>query len=543
MIMDTDSRLGWGVLDEIGMGTLVLGPDGVVLRANRWFLDAAGRTFGDVHQRTLVDAFPHLRGSRLMGAVAECLEKGRAGYLTHALNQELFPLYRGSEDGGSDSRVVRQLVRITSIELPGGERGALVQIQDTTESHVREQLLRKMTEELEHRVEERTAALRQAQKMEAVGQLAGGVAHDFNNLLMVIMGHLELLEDVMEDDPRVVWHIEMLRQAATGGAEVAGRLLSFSRRERRSPRRVDLNASIENILGLLGRTIGEHVTLKPEFAEGLPEVEMDVGQLHNAVVNVAINARDAMPGGGTITLRTVLHRPSLQGGRFEGDGLHDPTFVRLEIADTGSGIPGEILDRVLEPFFTTKDDGKGSGLGLAMVDRFVEDSGGRLDIESSVGEGTVVRMDFPVHEAPHPEVGGGGEDERVHQGGHERILVVENEEGVRDLIREMLYSMGYEPITVGNPAEALKKLARHAESVDMVLSDVVMPGGMTGLALREEVSHRYSDVPVLLMSGYVGDGPPVDAEVEGNILWKPFTRSTLAAAIRATLSSSLPAPH
>lgn len=376
------------------------------------------------------------------------------------------------------------------------------------------------------RVEE---TLRQAQKIEAIGQLTGGVAHDFNNLLMVISGGLDML-DRQTDPNRHRRLMEGMIQAAQRGASLTRQLLAFSRRQKLRPEPVDVVLQIGGMRELLDRSLRGDVHVDFDFAPSLWPVEVDPGELELVILNLAVNARDAMPNGGTIVVRGE-NLPDLSDGEIAGD------YVRLSVVDTGIGMGPEILSRVFEPFFTTKDVGKGSGLGLAQVHGFATQSRGTVKVKSAVGQGTSIELYLP--RSPNlPSRARHLVDlnrTRPKKSSHGQILLVEDDDEVAALVSEMLAQLGYEVTHVASAAAALGALA-DGRSVDLVFSDIMMPGGMNGVELAREIKRRRSDIPVLLTSGY-SEASARDAEAEGvQILPKPYHIDELAAALNATKS-------
>ncbi|UKE71513.1 response regulator [Xanthomonas graminis] len=371
------------------------------------------------------------------------------------------------------------------------------------------------------RVEE---TLRHAQKIEAIGQLTGGVAHDFNNLLMVISGGLAMLD--IQTDPAVRKRLmDGMQKAAQRGAGLTRQLLAFSRRQELKPEPVDLIRQIGGMRELLDRSLRGDVHVDFDFAEDLWPIEVDPGELELVVLNLAVNARDAMPSGGTIVVRAQ---------NLPGLGKTDPDFIRLSIVDTGTGMAPEVKARVFEPFYTTKDIGKGSGLGLAQVHGFVQQSGGAIHIDSDLGQGTAIHLLLPrSFRAP-------ALDERhlldlqvarraPGEAGY--VLLVEDDDEVAALVGEMLRQLGYQVTRVASAAAALGALANE-RVVDIVFSDIMMPGGMNGLELVHEIRMRRQELPILLTSGYA-EAAKSAAEAEGvQILPKPYRLDELAAALQ-----------
>ena len=369
--------------------------------------------------------------------------------------------------------------------------------------------------------------LRHAQKLEAVGQLTGGIAHDFNNLLMVITAGLEMLER-RSDPARRETLMRGMRQAAQRGAGLTRQLLAFSRSRELRPESVDLAKLISDTRTLLDRSLRADIEIKVDLEPGLWPVVADPGELELVILNLAVNARDAMEGGGTITLlgENVIEPSEQSGGEF----------VRLMVRDTGSGMPEEIKARVFEPFFTTKDVGKGSGLGLAQVYGFAKQSGGSVSIDSEVGQGTTITLILPrSHEPAQPHGLTAAPSDDVVARPHQCILLVEDDGEVAALVADMLRSIGYEVLHVASAAAALGALA-NGRRVDLVFSDIMMPGGTNGVELAGEVRRRRADLPILLTSGF-SEAVRKDADALGiPVLSKPYGLQELQVAVQAQLA-------
>ena len=371
------------------------------------------------------------------------------------------------------------------------------------------------------RIEE---TLRQAQKIEAIGQLTGGIAHDFNNLLMVIAGGLDML-DRRADPERRERLMAGMRQAAQRGTALTRQLLAFSRRQSLAPESVDLVLRIGRMRELLDRSLSGDVHVDVQFSPDLWPVEVDPGELELVILNLAVNARDAMPDGGSILIEASnAPNETVQG--------HQGDFVRLTVTDSGTGIPEEVRARVFDPFFTTKEIGKGSGLGLAQVYGFARQSGGTVWIESECGRGTRVIMLLPrstrVPEQPAADERGVDTPGDPSIG---RVLLVDDDEEVATLVGEMLEHLGYRVTHAASAAAALSTLANGCR-VDVVFSDVMMPGGMNGVELAREIRTRDFGVPVLLTSGYA-EAAQQSAAAEGVlVLAKPYRLEELATAMR-----------
>ena len=345
--------------------------------------------------------------------------------------------------------------------------------------------------------------LRQAQKLDAIGQLAGGVAHDFNNLLTVISGNTELLllETDAEDPKRGA--LADIRKASERAASLTRQLLAFSRKQVLEPKLVDVHLAIAGIEAMLRRLAGENIELATDYAAASSWVKVDPGQLEDVVVNLALNARDAMPRGGRITIRTwnLDTSESMDLEKTAGQKLRPK--VAISISDTGSGIPPDLKGRLFEPFFTTKKFGKGSGLGLATVHGIVKQSGGEIIVESEPGKGSTFTVVLPSSPAPRPH-SGSSPSLRALPRGTETVLVAEDEEAVRRIVTTALGSTGYRIIEARNGAEALEAARRHGEQIHLVVTDVVMPG-MGGRELVERLAKDHPGVRVLYMSGYAND--------------------------------------
>ncbi len=377
------------------------------------------------------------------------------------------------------------------------------------------------------------AQLRQVQKMEAVGQLTGGIAHDFNNMLAVVVGGIDLARRRLNGPRReVMTHLTNAMEGATRAAALTRRLLSFARSEPLMPERVDSAALVGGMSELLDRTLGERIKVETRLADDAWPVFVDPHQLENAVLNLAVNARDAMEGQGRLTIRT-------RNVRMEANEVGDiraGDYLELQVIDTGCGMTPEVRERAFEPFFTTKAVGKGTGLGLSQIFGFAHQSGGEVGIESAVGEGTTVSIYLPRtavradNVRTHPAVQLRSEDEMTVPGA--RILLVEDDPRVRTATVGALEDLGYEPIACSSGAEALALF--DSMEFDLVISDVIMPE-MTGPEMVRELKSRRPEISVLFVTGYVGEGEGEDL-VGYDLLRKPFTVNTLAASVAGALA-------
>lgn len=381
--------------------------------------------------------------------------------------------------------------------------------------------------------------LRQAQKMEAVGQLTGGVAHDFNNLLTVIQGFSDVLRNQIERDgefdrKKAARSINAVLQAAERGATLTQQLLAFSRRQKLQGRVVNLADLIDELQPLIERTAGGLVKVKILRRETTCNVRIDPTQAELAIINILLNARDAMPDGGTIEIE-VKDRLIEAGDQGFGE-LALGNYVAVTISDEGIGMSPDVLKRVTEPFFTTKDQGKGTGLGLSMVYGFMKQSGGSLRLYSEEGHGTTARMLFPCDNAEAEPVGGRKSRSLADKRGTETILVVEDQLDVGDYAETVLTEFGYTVLRADNADEALA-LLDGAGHVDLLFSDLIMPGGMNGVVLAREVKRRRPRMRVLLTTGYAESSiERVDARgAEFELIQKPYKRSDLATKVRQVI--------
>ncbi|HWE16147.1 MAG TPA: PAS domain S-box protein [Hyphomicrobiaceae bacterium] len=382
------------------------------------------------------------------------------------------------------------------------------------------------------------ALLLKAQRLEAVGQLTGGVAHDFNNLLTVILGNIELLEPKLRDELSRSLAAEA-REAAEMGARLTDRLLTFARRQRLETQSLNLNEFVLGLIELLRRTIGAPIDLSTSLAPDLWPTMADPGQVESAVLNLVLNARDAMPSGGRLVIET-FNATVDAGDEVSDAGMAAGDYVVLSVADTGHGMPPEVRARAFEPFFTTKGAGKGSGLGLATIYGFARQSGGNVTIYSEAGKGTTVNLYLPragrktEEEAPAVKPD-------VDAGRGETVLIVEDDDRVRRLTATRLKELGYRVLEANHGAAALAVLAE-TPGVEIVFSDLVMPGGMSGFDLARRVRESHPQVHVILTSGYSAElmNQADIAQLDLQVLRKPYRQAQLACAFRAALSRPEP---
>jgi CheY-like chemotaxis protein len=379
-------------------------------------------------------------------------------------------------------------------------------------------------------------ALRQSQKMEAIGQLTGGVAHDFNNLLAVIMGSVELVREKLPDHSETAAIADEALDASRRGAELVRRLLAFARKQHLEPVALDLNERLPTVVPLLQRTLGEDVRVKVKSGDGLWHARIDPTQVDDALVNLSINARDAMPRGGTLTIETenVTLDEDYAAEHIE---VEPGEYVMLAVSDTGTGMTPDVVVRAFEPFFTTKAEGKGTGLGLSQVFGWVKQSGGHIKIYSEVGHGTTIKLYLPRAAEEDRESAAAAEAAGAHSPGHETILVVEDNPNVRRTLLRQLKELGYSPIEAEDAATALDTI-RSGVSFDLLLTDVVMPGGMNGYELAAEAEVLRPGTKVLFTSGYT-ELAATELEVarSGPLISKPATKRELGNAIRLVLGN------
>jgi PAS domain S-box-containing protein len=437
--------------------------------------------------------------------------------------------YRGRHKDGSWRQ--RDVIGINRLNDPA-VAAVVVNFRDNSVCSAVETALRTERTQLEQK-------LAHTQKMEAVGRLAGGIAHDFNNLLMAIVGYAELtLAELKADDP-LRRDIEEIRVAGQSAASLTRQLLAFSRKQLLQPQILDINAVVSRMTGLLRRLIGEHIDLQSRPAQPLGRVSADPGQIEQVIVNLAVNARDAMPSGGTLTIETANVELD-QSYVADHPGSITGPHVMLAITDTGVGMPPAVQEHLFEPFYTTKEPGKGTGLGLATVYGIVKQSGGSIAVFSEAAHGTSVKIFLPAVESaidPSRELDAIGPD--LH--GTETILLVEDEPEVRSVVKQMLARHGYGVLEAGDGAKALLIARSYPGRIDLLLTDVVMPG-MSGREVATEFLRERPDACAIYMSGYTDDTVVQQGVIERGVpfIQKPFTPTTLLQRIRDVLRSPTP---
>ncbi len=384
-------------------------------------------------------------------------------------------------------------------------------------------------------IEATESQVRQAQKMEAIGQLTGGVAHDFNNILTVITGTIEILGDAVKDRPHLAQITAMINAAASRGADLTQHLLAFARQQPLQPRSTDVNALVVDAARLLRPTLGEQIEIDSMLAHDSAPALIDPSQLSTAILNLALNARDAMPDGGKLTLETknVVLDENYASMYTE---VTPGNYVMIAVSDSGKGIPASQIEKVFDPFYTTKDVGKGSGLGLSMVYGFVKQSNGHIRIYSEEGHGTTVKLYLPqaagVADSPPTEAG-----ITEFARGDESILIVEDDALVREYVVTQVSRLGYDTLAAGNAAEALV-IIDSPERIDLLFTDVIIPGGMNGRQLAIEAQTRRPGLKVLYTSGYTENAIVHHGRLDAGVLLlpKPYVSSDLARMIRTALA-------
>jgi PAS domain S-box-containing protein len=420
------------------------------------------------------------------------------------------------------SRTVRVTYEGRDYEVSRGEMtvgGAVVRCADITE---------KLRDEM---------ALRQGQKMEATGQLTGGMAHDFNNILQVIQANLDLMRASVKDDRGLLARVNAAAAAAERGARLTQQLLAFARRQPLAPQPTNVARLVTDLADLLRNSLGERIAMELKVADDPWNAKIDPGQLENAILNLAINARDAMPEGGTVTVEISNATLDRRYAALHPDVTPGP-YVLVEVSDSGTGMPPEVAAQAFDPFFTTKRDGKGTGLGLSMVYGFVRQSNGHIRIDSAIGQGTSVKLYLPrtldpVAQAP-------AETEHVPVG-RERVLVVEDNDEVRQAVVDMLAGWGYRVVAAENPDVASAILERD-QAFDLLFTDVVMPGSISAIQLAELAQQRRPGIAILLTSGYARDLILTEDRPDYPLIAKPYRGEELMARLRSVLAARRPAP-
>jgi PAS domain S-box-containing protein len=482
---------------------LVVDPTGAIDYASPNADRVLGLPSGGLGDSVLSALPPDLRPAMLVLLEASQREPGR-------------PRVQELQLGDGTPRLLE--VVATNLLADSAVNGIVLNLRDLTERRAMEEALRQSQEQLLH-----------AQKMEALGRLAGGIAHDFNNLMMAISGYTELVLQDPSISPTSRDDVAQIRRAVFRAAELTQQILAYSRRQMLQPVPVNLNLLLGEASGMLRRLMPENIELRLALDPNLPDVLVDPGHMIQVVMNLALNARDAMPNGGTLGIRTAAGtRPSAEGN---GAGPH----AQLVVSDTGTGIDPKVVPLIFDPFFTTKPQGEGSGLGLSTVYGIVKQSGGQIDVDSEINRGTTFTITLP----PAPQVPARdvtGEIQGPPRSGGEVILVVEDDDQVRTVVSKGLPRLGYEVLVTRNAEEALALVEKHPGRIDLLLTDVVMPG-LSGPQLADRLTARRPETRVVFMSGYPeAQDPALGFSLDGrSYLQKPFALSELAEKIRLAL--------
>jgi two-component system cell cycle sensor histidine kinase/response regulator CckA len=502
------------------MAIATLDREGRVMRSNA--------PFARFHHGVVKGEAAPTEGRSILQLVAERDRVAVAAAVAKAADGEgdIQPFDVTLSDGAGD-RSARLFVSAVESSEPEGEAAIVYAIETTEQRALEEQFA-------------------QSQKMQAVGQLAGGIAHDFNNVLSAIMMATDFLLSAHRPTDPSFQDIMQIKQNANRAASLVRQLLAFSRRQTMRPQVLGLGEVLSDLTMLLRRLIGEKVQLELTHGRDLWPVKVDLSQFEQVIVNLAVNARDAMPDGGTLTVRTT-NVPAVDSARFGRKAMPAADYVMVEIADTGTGIPPELLEKIFEPFFSTKEVGKGTGLGLSTVYGIVKQTDGFIFLDSEVGKGTTFRVFLPRHIATAAEVGPtvaapalvpeGQPKASADLTGQGTILLVEDEEGLRGLNARGLASRGYTVLEAGNGLEAIEMLEQHSGEIDLVVSDVVMPE-MDGPTLLREMRKRDPDLKIVFVSGYAEDAFEKNLPEGGQFafLAKPFTLKQLSAVVKETIS-------
>ncbi|MDY6945871.1 MAG: PAS domain S-box protein [Pseudomonadota bacterium] len=492
------------VLDSLPLFVAYADRDERILYANRVFQKFFATPLADSRGRIIKDVI----GDRRYGAIGPYVREALRGKTVEG---------QGRYRDANGHHVDLEAAFLPHYDDKGEIQGCFVAARDITEKRLLE------------------AELRQSQKMEAVGRLTGGIAHDFNNLLSVIVGNMQLLTRSLRQTPRLLRQAETALNAAMRGGELIKRLLAFARQQVLEPKIVDLNALIGGMYELLRRSLTGDIEIQRQLAADTWFTRADPGQLENAVLNLVINARDAMPNGGVISIATRNVTISADRSQRE-EALAPGEYALVEVADNGAGMSAETLKRVFEPFFTTKEVGKGSGLGLSMVYGFVKQSGGHVNIASVPQQGTTVQLYFPRSQAGADQARPEGLPEEDLPRGTETVLVVEDNAEVRSTTVEILTSLGYRVLEAANGHQALERFMRHAD-IALVFTDIMLPGGLLGTQLVEKLTERRAELKVLLTSGFSDSSLMHRSLLDGTVelLPKPYQLEELARRVRGLL--------
>ena len=510
-LLDSE-RMARGIIDTALDAFVQMDETGAVVEWNRQAEAVFGWSRAEAVGRRLAELIvPQRYRGRHSYGLAQYLQRGTSAVLGRRF--EIEALRR-------DGKEIKIELSVTALRRRGG--------------HMFNAFVRDLTDKIaadEH--------LRQAQKMETIGQLTGGIAHDFNNILTVITGTIEILEEGVAEDPGLATIARMIDEAALRGAELTQRLLAFARRQPLQPRTTDINTLIVDAAKLLRPTLGEHIEIESAFDEEAWPALVDPGQLSNALINLAVNARDAMPEGGKLVLETGNVQLDENYARMHDEVASGP-YVMIAVSDTGHGIPAGIRDKVFDPFFTTKGTGKGTGLGLSMVYGFVKQSNGHIKIYSEEGHGTTIKIYLP-RAGSEADAAVTAQAPTALEGGTETILVVEDDPLVRNYVATQLNSLGYTTLTAANATEALEYIDG-VKSFDLLFTDVIMPGSINGRQLADEAKRRRPGLKVLYTSGYTENAIVHHGRLDPGVMLlpKPYRKADLARMVRTALARETP---
>jgi len=516
------------LIEQMQEGAVTLGRDGTILYCNRRLSEMLGvpqqRIIGQPLHPFVLEA-DRARFNRLLDDAANGVARDELTIIA------------------SDGRQILIYLSLSVLHDAGGDSVLCGILTDLTEQKLHLRVLAEANERLRQEIVERERvedALRQAQKMEAVGQLTGGLAHDFNNLLAGISGNLELLQRRI-DQGRLTdleRYIEAAQGASRRAAAVTHRLLAFSRRQTLDPRPTEINRLVAGMEELIRRTVGPSVDIVVQPGGDLWMTRIDHSQLESALLNLCINARDAMPDGGSITIKTANRMIDAALGKV----LDVPpgAYIALSVTDIGCGMPDDVIKRAFDPFFTTKPLGQGTGLGLSMIYGFARQSGGQISIESEVGKGTTMWLYLPQFLGEHTDrPDSDADDEMAESSQGETILVIDDEPAIRSLVAEVLGDLGYRVIEASDGAEALSAL-RSESRIDLLVTDVGLPGGMNGRQVADAGQELRPSLKVLFITGYAES--VVIGEERGNgsteVLTKPFTVDALGARVNGMIAGA-----
>jgi signal transduction histidine kinase/CheY-like chemotaxis protein len=528
-----DSLLG--IIDALASGVVVLDENKQVQTWNTWFSEASKISLQGACGRAVSEIFPNAKSVRLNAAINAAFQSGVSSLLTHSLHRALFPLRTAAGF---------EMVHDVSVRPigPKGNRVCLLQILDVTVAHQREMVLRDRYTarydalvEATDRIKAMEEQLRQSQKMEAVGQLTGGIAHDFNNLLQGIIGSLDRVQYRIAEGR--IGDVDRFLKGAVASANRAAalthRLLAFSRRQPVDPKPVNANALIVSIEELLRRSMGETIALKTELAADLALVRCDTNQLENALLNLVINARDAMPDGGEVMIATA--NIVLDDKAALPYNLGPGSYVSVGVRDNGVGMSADVKSRAFDPFFTTKPIGQGTGLGLSMIYGFVRQSDGGIRIDSAPGKGTSIEICLPRYDGPaEPAAVDSVATAEFNSEQGEIVLVVEDEAVVRLLVVETLQDLGYRALEAADGQAALRIL-QSGQRVDLLVTDIGLPN-LNGRQLADAGRTTRPALKILFMTGYAENAASKNFLAPGmEIITKPFELDVLAKRVRKML--------